>query len=600
MSYEKTSIKKMIDDIDHNKVYLPALQRKFVWGRHKIELLFDSLMRNYPFGTFLFWKLHREKAESYVFYKFLTHYDERQPFNERKTGVFTHEEILGILDGQQRLSSMYIGLMGTHTERLKYTWANNPNNYEKTSLYLNLLSLPYYLDADDEIRQNEEKNFEFRFLSEAKVQGSPTRKVEIDGENGKSSRLEPMFWMKVGQVLGWREYPEFDQIIERFINECTDDFQREALRQQKRLIRRALETLHRQINREALINYFEITTDDLEDILKIFVRVNSLGTPLSKPDLLFSTIVATWEKGRDEIESLLKKINAYGFSFGHEYLMRCCLILSDGPAVYKVNSFKAENVENIKTEWPRISAAVEKTVVLLKEFGFDGSTLQSHNATIPLAYYLYKGGDANPESKTAMRKYLIHTLIKGVFGSSQDQVLINFRNSLREEVKNANGAKSYVGRYKNFSFDAIVKTPLPQQKSLMITADDIERFLMHKKGAASFAVLALLYPQLRFSEVTFHQDHIHPAAHFTEARFRAMGIPDEQWQEWLEYRDSVPNLQLMEGKKNESKNATPFKDWFIQLDAKSQEIFVRDNYLPDEVDFGFENFKRFFEARKEI
>src|SRR5947208_7886920 len=136
MSYESIDIKKVIDDIDHNKVFLPALQRKFVWSKQQIQLLFDSLMRNYPIGTFLFWKLHRKTAESYVFYEFLKEYDERFPYNRRKTGVFTHEEITGVLDGQQRLSSMYIGLMGTHAERARYKRATNDAAYEKMCLYL--------------------------------------------------------------------------------------------------------------------------------------------------------------------------------------------------------------------------------------------------------------------------------------------------------------------------------------------------------------------------------------------------------------------------------------------------------------------------------
>ena len=142
MSYQKTTIKKAIEDIDQNKIYLPVLQRKFVWSKRQIELLFDSLMRNYPFGTFLFWRLHRERAESYVFYEFLKEYDERNPYNRRKTGALLHEEIVGVLDGQQRLSSMYIGLMGTHTEKALYKRSSNPNAYEKMCLYVNLLSFP--------------------------------------------------------------------------------------------------------------------------------------------------------------------------------------------------------------------------------------------------------------------------------------------------------------------------------------------------------------------------------------------------------------------------------------------------------------------------
>lgn len=599
MSYKKTTIKNIIRDIDQNKIYLPALQRKFVWDKQRIQLLFDSLMRNYPFGTFLFWQLHRQKAENYVFYEFLKEYDERQPFNRRKTGAFLHEEITGILDGQQRLSSMYIGLMGTHTEKAPHKRVSNPNAYEKMCLYLNLLSLPYTVDTEDRISAIEEQNFEFRFLTDDKAASSVTRKIE--GEDGSILGDEPIYWMKVGQVLSWDEEPEFDQIIDNFQNQCNNDVQRAAISRQKRIIKRGLDTLHRRIHRDELINYFEVAKDDLEDILKIFVRVNSGGTVLSKPDLLFSTIVATWDNGREEIENLLMKINAKGdgFFFGNEYLMRCCLILCDGPAVYKVNSFKSDNVERIRSEWPHIAVAVENTVDLLVEFGFSGSVLTSQNATIPIAYYLYKGGDKNEKSKAGMRKYLIHALLNGIFGSSQDQLLATLRNAFREEVRTDTGSITYKGRYNSFSFEDVLKVSLPQQKSLSVTANDIERFLQFKKGPQSFFVLSLLYPQLRFNEVAFHQDHIHPASGFTLEKFHELGLSTDQCDEWLDYCDCVPNLQLMEGRRNESKNATPFKTWFEQMDETRQKAFAEENYLPETVGLEFENFMLFFEQRKE-
>jgi hypothetical protein len=199
-----------------------------------------------------------------------------------------------------------------------------------------------------------------------------------------------------------------------------------------------------------------------------------------------------------------------------------------------------------------------------------------------------------------MHKYLVHALLKGIYGSAQDQLLIVLRNAFREEIKSETGAVSYQRRYQSFSFKEVLKISLPQQKSLAVTADDVERFLQARKGSTSFWVLSLLYPQLRYNEVWFHQDHIHPYAGFSEAKFREMGIPAGQWQEWLECRDCVPNLQLMEGKKNESKNATSFKTWFGQLDENKREAFARDNYLPENSGLEFENFKLFFNQRKEL
>ena len=134
------SIKQIVKDIEFEKAFLPAIQRKFVWPRHKIENLFDSLMRNFPIGSFLFWELKSEKAYEYVFYNFLKKYDERKPNNERKEGSFLYPEIIGVLDGQQRLSSMYLGLQGTHRERLKYHKTKQDYAYPETALYLNLLT----------------------------------------------------------------------------------------------------------------------------------------------------------------------------------------------------------------------------------------------------------------------------------------------------------------------------------------------------------------------------------------------------------------------------------------------------------------------------
>jgi uncharacterized protein with ParB-like and HNH nuclease domain len=600
MSYKRYTIKQVIADIDQKKIYLPALQRKFVWGKHQIELLFDSLMRNYPFGTFLFWRLHRQKAESYVFYEFLTEYDQRNPYNRRKTGAFLHPEITGVLDGQQRLSSMYIGLMGIHTEKARYKRSSNPNAYEKMCLYLNLLSLPYTIDEEDKIATLEDHNFEFRFWTEEGAASSVTRRAVA--EDGTALGDEAMFWMKVGQVLAWDEEPETDRLIGGFRDQCRTDEQKAAMSQQQRFIKRGLDTLHKRIQEDELINYFDVAKDDLEDILKIFVRVNSGGTILSKTDLLFSTIVATWDDGREQIEKLLKTVNEKGdgFNFGNEYLMRCCLVLSDGPVIYKVKSFKSENVQRIRDEWPEIAEAVSKTVDLLVEFGFSGSVLTSQNATIIIAYYLYKGGDQGKESKESIRKYLIHALLNGIYGSSQEQLITTLRNAFREEARTEAGEIAYRGRYSSFSFEEVLKIELPQKKSLAVTDADIERFLQSTKGPSSFFVLSLLYLHLRFSDVVFHQDHIHPASGFSEENFRAMRIPEERWQEWWDCRDCVPNLQLMNGRQNIRKNATPLKDWVGEMTDNEATTFASDNYFPQSVDLEFKDFMAFFLQRKEV
>ncbi len=65
------------------------------------------------------------------------------------------------------------------------------------------------------------------------------------------------------------------------------------LRRNGRVARKKLFLLAKKLNQDELINYFKIVDKDLDDILDIFVRVNSGGTILSKSDLLFSTLVGS-------------------------------------------------------------------------------------------------------------------------------------------------------------------------------------------------------------------------------------------------------------------------------------------------------------------
>lgn len=64
MAYEKKSIRAIIDDVNSRRVYLPAIQRKYVWGDSQITRLMDSIMLGYPIGTFLFWRVKKTIVET--------------------------------------------------------------------------------------------------------------------------------------------------------------------------------------------------------------------------------------------------------------------------------------------------------------------------------------------------------------------------------------------------------------------------------------------------------------------------------------------------------------------------------------------------------
>lgn len=592
MSYQNTSIKQIVTDIEHSKAYLPAIQRRFVWPRWKIEKLFDSIMRNYPIGSFLFWTLKKDKANEYVFYEFLKSYDERNPYNKRKTGSFLYEEIVGVLDGQQRLSSIYLGLQGTHAVKLKNFKRKSDHAYPETKLYLNLLNLPYIENDNGELDFDRAFNFEFKFL------------IESESKQGTNSEGEFIYWFLVGDILKWNDDPDIDDIFENLTEDKISDVQKAKFKEQKRFIKKGLRDLHKRLN-EPLVNYFNIKNDDLEDILEIFIRVNSGGAILSKTDLLFSTIVATWEDGRDVIENFLKHINqkGEGFSFNNDFLMRTCLVLCDLPVLFKVNSFKSDNVQLIKNKWSEIENAVNRTVDLLIDFGFSRENLASQNSIIVISYFIFKGGNySNATSIDNIHKYLLYAHLKNIYGGQGDQIIGALRNVLRGKSKETN---IYNLEISIFPLERMLDAKLAANKSLKISKDDIADFMNTKLSASSFYILSLLYPNNKFSEIYYHQDHMHPNSGFRDEAFDLINLTEEDKKLWLELKDTLPNLQLLEGRKNESKNNIALKDWVNGKNKHGlQNVpdlskFFMENYLDNNLSLDFSSFISFYEARKD-
>src|SRR6187401_1023772 len=110
MAFERPiTIKAAINNVHTKKYLLPAIQREVVWDTDRIERLFDSLMRDYPIGSFLFWMVKRTRTGDYQFYEFVRDYHERDNSHNPKAHVSGEDDITGILDGQQRLTALYVG-----------------------------------------------------------------------------------------------------------------------------------------------------------------------------------------------------------------------------------------------------------------------------------------------------------------------------------------------------------------------------------------------------------------------------------------------------------------------------------------------------------
>jgi uncharacterized protein with ParB-like and HNH nuclease domain len=116
------TVEDMLPDLN-SRIFLPGLQREFVWNPSQVEMLFDSLMRDYPIGVLIKWNVRRAR-EDYYAYEFIQNYiadsgrvpqalkDEGYIRNNDRADDAAEADAL-IIDGQQRLNSLFIGLFGS-------------------------------------------------------------------------------------------------------------------------------------------------------------------------------------------------------------------------------------------------------------------------------------------------------------------------------------------------------------------------------------------------------------------------------------------------------------------------------------------------------
>jgi hypothetical protein len=567
MAYSNLSIKTLISDISLNKYYLPAIQRKFVWNEDKICKLFNSIMQDYPIGTFLFWDLPPETANRYTFYEFLKNYHERDSKNDLVKYDFP-AKVRGVLDGQQRISSMYIALQGVFCTKKKYAKTSNNNAYLQRKMYINLIS----------------KDYDFKFLT----------------EEGAKSGKHGYFYL-VRNVLHELKDADSDEIVDKLI--ASDSERAFLLQDNRKIAKRNINRLINKFNDDQLVSYFRIVDKELDDILDIFVRVNSGGTILSKSDLLFSTLVAHWEDGREQIEQLITDMNGQDglFSFNTDFLMRTCLFLVDAPMNFKLQTFDAKNINKIKDNWPQIRKALITAAGMMRDFGFNKARLSSNYAVTPIAYYLYKGGVVDNKTKPELKKLVIHSLLKQVYSGQADSALGGLREGLREgfKVNSSDTEVVYKLKSQSFSFIDYQHTRLSGGKRLTIDTNDIDGFLEHKKGAFTFLLLSVLYPDLKLGQISFHQDHMHPHSKFKPADLKEFGLDLDAVQQWLEMRDQLPNLQLLEGQENVEKQAVSLEEW-VKANSADDNYYRSRNFVPLGQSLALKDFEDFFVNRREL
>lgn len=558
MEYIPVRVSDIIRQVNRD-IYLPAIQREFVWSTGRVERLFDSIMADFPIGSFLFWRLQQANKDEWPIYEFIRDFDVENPHNSPANMAGISKDISLVLDGQQRITSLFVGLKGTY-RYFYYRW-------RMTRLYLNLLKTP---TPDDENPEELTYGFAFR-------------------ENADPSGEAPQHWYLVGRILDFEDAEDAKSDMRPKLAELTED--------QKDTANRLIGRLHNRIHTTLVGNYYQENSQDYDKVLQVFVRANSAGQPLEYSDLLLATATAKWETldARSEIHGFTDALNdtGTGYSFGKDFVLKACLYLTGSlPIQYKVKNFTKTNLSEIEGNWVKIKEALATTVRLISRFGFNSKNVVAPLALLPIALYLIrrgsrgfdtssKAGDA--DAQVAIRKWFVFSTLKNAFGSSSDTTL---------------------SRLRDLPIDSGTSLPFPADefyKSLGIeprlSDDEIERILGYAyRGRYTNLVLSLLYPDRDWKDAVFHEDHIFPQSEFQVRRLKKRGYDEAKVQEYLSCYNTLSNLQLLTDSENLSKNATPFDEWIKTRDSS----FRTRHLIPDLPDYGFDHFEEFSQGRRAL
>jgi hypothetical protein len=555
MEYIPVRVSDIIRQVNTD-IFLPAIQREFVWGTEKIERLFDSIMADFPIGSFLYWRLEQKNKDEWPVYEFIRDYDAESPHNATANMAGINKDITLVLDGQQRITSLYIGLKGSH-RYFYYRW-------RKTRLYLNLLKFPVPNDDNPE-----ELTYGFAFR-----------------ENGDAAGATAQLWYPVGRILDFEDAEDAKADMKAKLASLTEEQRENA----NKLVGR----LHNRIHTTLVGNYYQEKSQDYDKVLQVFVRANSAGQPLEYSDLLLATATAKWETldARTEIHDFTDSLNGTGtgYSFGNDFVLKASLYLTENlPIQYKVKNFSRTNLRKIEKNWEQIKDALSTTVRLISRFGFNDKNVVAPLALLPIALFLLKRGDdafdtssaaTDASAQVAIRRWFIFSTLKNAFGGSSDTIL----SRLRETLATCDASSSFPSAdlYKALGIEP------------KLSDAEVERILGYPyQGRYTNIVLSLLYPDRDWKDAVFHEDHVFPKSEFQVRRLKKRGYDDAKVNAYLAQYNTLCNLQLLTDSENLAKNATPFDQWIQTRD----DAFRARHLVPDLPSYGFDSFDDFAKAR---
>jgi len=389
----------VVEEINEDKYRLPSIQRSFVWEEVRMCKLMDSLMNDYPIGSFLVWK--PEIGLEIRTRKFTQNY---------KTGerLISEEETLEsppylVLDGQQRLQSLFLAFFG---------------KYDNKSLYFRVDSNP----------DEEENDLRYNF-----------RLLDID------QAKKNIHWIKPIEII------KLD--IEE-ISDYVDNHFKGTDSKTKKIITKNLSRFIRIFNINEKISFQEVKKDlPYNDVLEVFVRVNSGGIVLTKSDLLFSTVILHSPEMEKKFIEIIDELNGNGeYDFDTDFLIKCSFVLLDKGAKYDIKKLRdGEFIKYLEENFEKLEKALISTIEFLKTYAkiLSKRFLKSDLALVPIVDFIYRQQHQQLSEGQAikLRQYLYMSFFMRFYSYGPDGKLDVIHKKIEKNMSNGEFPIEEISKY---------------------------------------------------------------------------------------------------------------------------------------------------------
>jgi Protein of unknown function DUF262 len=539
---------QILDDLNR-AIYLPHIQRPFVWSTEQVRKLLDSLLRGYPIQTLLLWRT-RDEIKARRFMDTVRGDVDLHTLYEAQASQEGKEKLF-VLDGQQRLQglrTLFEGAIETDKGERQEAWINLTSGHEQ---------------------DNDGFWYDIRFAKDAP---GPTwyRIANLRSIDNKMS----------GSALGRQEARRIEPALAGSRAEVDATVDR---------VQETATNLMRILKDESVFWYDELDGIvggySYERVLEVFVRVNNGGTKLDGGDLMFAAMKGLSDDIEEDVEEIASQLCIGDLAFDKGWVLKAIVVALTGNATLGPRLFASKSgdvlMKRVEDQWPRIEAAFQQLHDMIQSDirVTTDRLVRSYVALIPVVDYLYHHPGPAPAQRQRIAGYFHKAQLFNWFGASTDQLLSGLHAKM-------------VGAGAVFPLEEIKTFFLGYRRDVELTAENVG-------GSRVRAMVLNLVYREKFDASLFesqfpgnapHIDHIYP-----RARLKPLGLAGDEI-------NHLGNFRFVGAKDNIRKRAEPPDAHFMRM--KKDKVPVEKHLLaepwasdPSRLTLDVATYAKFREAR---